>query len=65
LGAHFLFAGQGRVVDEGAALAVGREVAGGGILEAFDDGLPARQQGCSGWLAGDTHRLSRAIVADD
>lgn len=57
-------------MDEGATLAVGGEVAGGGILEALDNGLAGRQQQGSKRPNSHepktaTHRLSGTIVADD
>ena len=40
MGADIFLSGEVGVVDEGAALAsIGRELAGGGIFEALDDGL--------------------------
>ena len=55
-------------MDEGTALAVRREVSGGGIFEAFDDGLSfplvAVRTGFS--VEGvESYRFTRSIVTDD
>lgn len=56
-------------MDEGTALAVGRELAGGGIFETFDDGLPGARtcQLRPGPRPNKTrtHCLPRTVVTDD
>jgi hypothetical protein len=43
LGADVFLANQIGIVNEGAALTVGRKLAGSGVLEALDNGLLGRQ----------------------
>ena len=65
-------------MDKGAAFTVGREVSGGGIFEALDDGLwfglvgnslfvcrPIHLSISSLSMRGNPHRFPGTIVADD
>lgn len=53
-------------MDECTAFAVGRLLSGGGIFEAFDDGLCCCQKAIAISVSRcTTYGLSRSIVADD
>lgn len=54
------------VMNESSTLAVGWEIAGGGILETLDDGLnPSSANRPLVYVPLDSYRLPRSVVSDN